>query len=380
MPYDIKLDAPLVGISTSIALEGETAAIQTRGFFCSDEPALLSKVLDGFWSSILARLPAGAVPSPSHVRHALAVILKDGSTTVWVNDLAIQAQVLSRRPVEKGEPVTADDIADVRSVTLGVEIPPDAGFAFVYENRWERAYFFDFGPLATGVARAFDVSAELGAQKTYLLHRERCRLTDEEWAGLLSQDWFPFILLPQRTLDLMFGLLRAGRSVDLVLNDISAAVEARLPTFLSGMEAKPALAAQIPFIERAIEHFRNGDFLSSVSVLFPRIEGIWRGIARPAGSVPHKALATTVVEAGATRLSPVSPLLAGGFLDYLKTRFLPKFDPGRPEGLTRHTVSHGVASAEEFSRKGALLGLLIVNQLRYFVTADAEEPPGGSER
>jgi hypothetical protein len=266
MPYDIKLDAPLVGISTSLALEGEAAAIQNRGFFCSDEPALLSKVLDGFWSSILARLPAGAVPSPSHVRHALAVIFKDGSTTVWVNELEVQAQVLSRRPV------------------------------------------------------------------------------------------------------------------DLVLSDISAAVEARLPTFLSGMEARPALAAQIPFIEKAIEHFRKGDFLSSVSVLFPRIEGIWRGIARPAGGVPHKVLATTVVETGATRLSPVSPLLAGRFLEYLKTRFLPKFDPGRPEGLTRHTVSHGVASAEEFNRKGALLGLLIVNQLRYFVPADAEEPPGGSER
>jgi hypothetical protein len=372
MPYRIKLDAPLVGVSTSIALEGETAAIQTRGFFCSDDPTLLSKVLDGFWSSILARLPAGAVPAPSHVRHALAVILKDGSTTVWVNELEVQARALSRRPVEKGEPVTADDIADVRSVTLGVDIPPDAGFAFVYENGWDRAYFFDFGPLATGVPRTFDVSAELGTQETYLLHRNRCRLTDEEWAALLSQDWFPFILLPQRTLELMFGLLRAGRSVDLVLNEISEAVEARLPTFLSGMEAKPALAAQIPFIERAIEHFRNGDFLSSVSVLFPRIEGIWRGIARPAGPAPHKALAKTVIEAGATRLSPVSPLLAVRFLEFLKARFLPSFDPSRPEGLTRHTVSHGVASAEEFNRRGALLSLLIVNQLRYFVPEDAE--------
>lgn len=286
--------------------------------------------------------------------------------------LDVQAQVLSRRPVEKSELVTADDIANVRSVTLGVEIPPDAGFAFVYESGWERAYFFDFGPLATGMARTFDISAELGVQKTYLLHRERCRLTDEEWTVLLSQDWFPFILLPQRTLDLMFGLLRAGRPVDLVLNDISAAVEARLPTFLSGMEEKPALATQVPLIERAIEHYRKGDFLSSVSVLFPRIEGIWRGIARPAGRAPHKALAKTVVEAGATRLSPASPLLAVRFLEFLKTRFLPNFDPSRPEGLTRHTVSHGVASAEEFDRKGALLGLLIVNQLRYFVPADAE--------
>ena len=374
MPYAIKLDAPLVGIASTVALEGETAAIQTRGFFCSDDPALLSKVLDGFWSSILARLPAGAIPGPSHVRHALAVILEDGSTTVWVNELEVQAQALPRRPIEKGEPITADDIADVRSVSLGVDIPPDAGFAFAYENDWERAYFFDFAPLATGAPRNFDVSAELGAQRTYLLHRNRCRLTDEEWAALLAQDWFPFILLPQRTLDLMFGFLRAGRPVDLVLHEISTAVEARLTTFLSGMEAKPALAAQIPFIEKAIEHYRKGDFLSSVSVLFPRIEGIWRGIAKPAGSVPHKVLVTTVVETGATRLSPLSPLLAGRFLEYLTTRFLPKFDPSRPEGLTRHTVSHGVASAEEFDRKGALLGLLIVSQLRYFVLENAEPP------
>ena len=95
------------------------------------------------------------------------MIRKDGDTTVWVNELTIQAQVLARRPVEKGESVTRDDIADVRGVDLGVAIQSfGAGFAFVYDVGWERAYFFDFGPLASGALRTFDASAELGAQQT----------------------------------------------------------------------------------------------------------------------------------------------------------------------------------------------------------------------
>jgi hypothetical protein len=369
MPYEIKRDGPLVGISTDTALDGEPVIVQTRGFFCADDPLLLLRVLEGFWGSFLSLLPPGTVESPGDVRHALAVLRNDGTATIWLNELTMLAKGLITRSVSAGEGVVSDDLADVQRVDFGVALPEDAGFALTYQVRWERAYFFDFSALS-GEKRTYDVGAALGAQFTYLMHRQRCVLTEDEWMRLMNDGWFPFILLPQGTVDLMFGLLRQNRSVDLALEGIAKTVEWRLPSLATEMTKRPELREQVPFVERAVDQYERGDYVSCISVLYPRIEGLWRTLAPPAGRVSHHRLATTVVESGKMRLSPASPLLADRFLEYLKTSFLPAFDPAQPDGLTRHTVTHGVASVGEFTKKGALLGFLILNQLRYFVPTE----------
>ena len=372
--YEVRLDRPLIGIATDTALGDEYFLLQTRGFFCADQPMHLLRALDGFSASILSFLPPGVVESPAHVRHALAVVRRDGATTIWLNELIFRGESLATRKIDAGESVTADDIADVRTMDLGVPIPEDAGFALTYHVGWERVYFFDFAPLS-GSERSYDVPTVLGAQHTYLMHRQRSTLSDDEWALLISQGWFPFILLPQSTVNLMLGVLRQRRSVDLALDEIAGAVEARLDSPPQGMRERLEFAEQAPFVEKAIEHYRKGDFVSCVSVLYPRVEGVWRSVVQPSGRISHHRLATTVIDGGKTRLSPASPLLADRFLEYLKSWFLPDFDPANPAGLTRHTVSHGVASAHTYDRKGALLGFLILNQLRYFVPGPDRSDP-----
>ena len=42
-----------------------------------------------------------------------------------------------------------DDIADVASLNLGVEVPRDAGVIVVRSAGWKRALYFDLGPLAS---------------------------------------------------------------------------------------------------------------------------------------------------------------------------------------------------------------------------------------
>lgn len=48
--YKIKLDGPPIGYAANTALEGEKAAVQIRGFLCSDEPVALLNVLESFSS------------------------------------------------------------------------------------------------------------------------------------------------------------------------------------------------------------------------------------------------------------------------------------------------------------------------------------------
>lgn len=48
-------------------------------------------------------------------------------------------------PKEKDELVIMDDIVDITSAELGVEVPPDAGVVIVFSWGWRKGLFYDFG-------------------------------------------------------------------------------------------------------------------------------------------------------------------------------------------------------------------------------------------
>ena len=55
------------------------------------------------------------------------------------------------------------------------------------------------------------------------------------------------------------------------------------------------------------------------------------------------------------------------FRKYMEQAYFASFEPGVTPVLSRNSVGHGVASAADFNEKGACLGLLILDQLFYFL-------------
>jgi hypothetical protein len=78
-------------------------------------------------------------------------------------------------------------------------------------------------------------------------------------------------------------------------------------------------------------------------------------------------LVESAVEATKAQPHPFSPLLPEKFKRYLIEIYFPNFDPKAPNGLSRHTISHGVAPVEEYTLKGAIIGLLIADQLSFYL-------------
>lgn len=60
-------------------------------------------------------------------------------------------------------------------------------------------------------------------------------------------------------------------------------------------------------------------------------------------------------------------LLPDKFERYLSEVYFKDFNPNQPEGVSRNTVSHGVAPVEDFSEKATVIGFLILDQLFYFL-------------
>ena len=74
------------------------------------------------------------------------------------------------------------------------------------------------------------------------------------------------------------------------------------------------------------------------------------------------------VRANITRLTCSFPRCSAGIST---RRTFATFAPGQPSPLSRNTVSHGVATPEQFDEKGALLGLLTLDQLYFFLPTSA---------
>ena len=130
MAYEILLDHPPAGFAGKSARADELVQVIYREFTSTEDGQHFISRLERGVDPILREIPTSV--QPSAVDHMLAISRKDGKTTVFLNELEIKGTFRAARPVKKGQDMTKDDIADIVRLDLGVDIPEDAGFIFVF--------------------------------------------------------------------------------------------------------------------------------------------------------------------------------------------------------------------------------------------------------
>jgi len=99
--------------------------------------------LEGIPRSLIDRLPAKAGIRESSIDHLLAIIRRDKTATVYVNEVEFVGTVRAKGAINKGEHVTRDKILDVTSLDItGVDIPADAGFLLIFVHWVEKGIVF----------------------------------------------------------------------------------------------------------------------------------------------------------------------------------------------------------------------------------------------
>ena len=170
-----------------------------------------------------------------------------------------------------------DHIADIARLDVGVQVPDDAGFLFIFSIGWRKGLFYDFGPLGPNrMSRLYDIGPILGQAYCHVLFQERFSISDSEWDRLLKAKWFLFIGLTDQTIKNLVSHAQAGWDPDEKLDDIVSEVKNRSTQMLNSWREHPSLVEHIGILERAVEHFQNDDPMSCTGLLFPRIEGILR--------------------------------------------------------------------------------------------------------
>jgi hypothetical protein len=369
MSNEIDLGMPPAGYSLTAARPNEDVVIQFLEFTSTEDGQHFIQRLEGIPSDILQK--ASPQISPSQVDNMLAIVRRDGKATVYVNELTQRAHVRVSGPIEAGAIVTKNDVVDVDRLELDVQIPDDAGVLFIFSVGWRKGLFYDFGPvhIPDPHPRQYDVAAILGQAYCHVLFQNRFSISDAEWDALFAAKWFPFAGLRNNSIDALINYVRSGREPDDKLDDFVAEAKGRVTQMLDSWRNHSSFEPHMSILERAVERFQNNDFVSCTGLLFPRIEGILRthhtSLGTANGSSPDNLTDSAVA---ATIDNDKCLLLPLRFAAYLRDIYFANFNPSAQDiDVSRHSVGHGIATASEFNQKSALIAILIVHQLFYFL-------------
>lgn len=389
MPYRITLDQLPAGYAAKAKRKGDkTATIRLTEFVSSEDGDLFISRLEGFPSQLLRSVPPHPLGlSESTVDHLLAIIHPDRNVDLYVNELSLIARAQAKRDIKAGEAIYDRDIVDIQRLVLKkgsevITVPPTAGVVFVFSFGWRKGMFYDLSPLRPACVspekRNLDLELLFGQYYTYVMFQHMFKISESVWEDMFEQQWFPFIALTPGTVRKMISHVKEGWPVDELLDAIHNEVEQTLPKSYKRWETNVFLHPHYPLLHRACERYLAGDHVSACSILFPRIEGILRTChfrGEPDKRAGQKKLVETAIRTGEAHRHSCSLLLPDKLRKYLHEVYFAQFDPNDPNPavtINRNTVSHGLAPPELFSLKASTIGLLIVEQLSYYLALDTD--------
>jgi hypothetical protein len=382
--YRVTLDK-ILGWAASCKPAGVPGMVQSTAqfFIPSRAGADFARFADSVGDWIWRAMPKDA-PRPETVTCYLAVIDRNFGADVYVNELKLGLGVLFRRDIVPGD-VRLNDIANVMNVSVvGVDIPPSAAFAMLFTVGWRRGLAVDITPIS-GIERSYDLGARLAQLfGTVVWDDDLAGLTEADWTAMFQAKWFPFSVLKQDTMVSTARHLASGAAIEARLDGIEAELRESLPPIASAIVASGTDAARLhgTLLQSALERFLARDWISCVSIITPRIEGVLRGIRKNAGLPATKKYPALIASGvGKNRRGPGAGwLLPDRFEQFLDKVVFAPFDASTGMGTSdagRHSVGHGVADAVGFDRQTAMVMIMSFVQLLWLQTdAPPYEPSG----
>lgn len=374
MVFETKLEILPVGYAESSARKGEKVPISRFGFLSSGDGDTFIKRLEGFLQGLLNNIynNNNVIISPSLIDNMLVIINDKKIAKIYINYINIKSIVRVKNIMEKGSPVFSDDILDIREVSIDVDIPKDQGFFFYFSVGWQKAIIYDFEPLwlSEKKIREYNINSLFGSAFSYLMFQKRFTLSDIAWMNLLNQKWFLFCHLDNSIIDEIINHADNKWDIDDLLEKISDNTKRLIKnTKLFGNNLN-IFGDHIGLINRAINDYEKDDFVSCISILYPRIEGILRSFYLNSGN-ENKIRQTRLIEAAVANNDEhkklYSLLMPERFKTYLESVYFADFCPGSKPEVSRHSIAHGEAKFESFDKKSATIAILILYHIALFI-------------
>lgn len=374
----------LAGFAAENAKDADTVKVLTRGLLTSDDPEFYEyteQISSIFLSTNRIQIDG--------VHQFLVVIHHDLSADLYVNDFPVSVEIKAKRDIKAGEVVTRRDIADIRKVKFSdIKIEETDKVIYCFKVGWRFGLFFDLTSRVQPAGAPHPIEAEkldteqmmlsIGVLYRYLsfYHVYKVLESDKQFEEMMKDGWFPFVEILAGEHKTLSEAYKNRFDFENKINSVvDGFTEERVKKIVEKWWKNPIFAGKKTLIEAGINAYLQNTqdgFVNCIKNLLTEIEGILRKVyhadtRRGVGMRSIDLINHIVEKAKAKSGSDSSLLFPLPFLKYLKDVVFANFnvDAGSID-LSRHSSSHGVAEARQYTKHRALQLILILDQIYFY--------------
>ncbi len=315
------------------------------------------------------------------VYHFLILIHKDLSADLYINNFPVSMEACCKHDKKKGEIITKGDIVDIRRLKFpDIKIEKMDKVIYCFKSGWKFGLFFD-------LYREQDLDIDgicltLGALCRYLSfqHVYSALEMDTHFEEMVKDGWFPFLELVGGEYKTISEAYRSKFDFENRIGKIVNGFDnTRIEEITNRWWKKQIFNDKREILQAGINAFLQGNqdgyingYINCIKTLLPEIAGIIRiqyFSDTGKGHVRVLDLLEHILEKGKAKTgSDYSLFLPLPFFKYLKDVVFANFDlaTGKVE-LSRHSSSHGVAKAEDYTKIRALQAILTLDQIYFYI-------------
>lgn len=384
MNFHLKAAQDIVGFSTENALGGSTVKVLSRARLTSDDPEFYL-----YTEQISSIFLNGIGVFIDSVHRFLVIVHQDLSAEVYVNDFEVAVEIRAKRDIKQGDVVSQTDIADIRKVKFPeIEIAETDRVIYCFKVGWRFGLFFDLVPRVQPIGVQPFIQVEkldidkmersIGDLYRYLsfYHVYKTLESNAKFDEMKKDGWFPFVEILadeyKKLSEAYQNRFDFKNKIDTIIKNFT---KDRVGRIVQKWWGNKVFADKKILIEAGINAYLQDTtegYVNCIKNLWTEIEGILRKLylteTGKGANVRSNELITFIVsKAKGKSGSDYSLLLPLPFLKYLQDVVFPSFDieTGSVD-LSRHTSSHGVAEAQQYTKERALQLILILDQIYFY--------------
>ena len=359
----------LAGISMKAANEGEQIEILQKAFITSyqnDNCYLFNQIFGQFSGLDMENL------------NRILIVMRNKKSYIYRN-YPIMSKIKSKTDIERYKFVFEEQILDIMEIRFkdtifNLDLKDGDKFVWLFRIDWGFGLYFDF----SGQMKLDHLWQELGLcyrklkfNSMYLFLSNR-----DNFDALMNRGWFPFAQIIGNQFEDLRLNINDTKGIEIVEKEIiNSFTHEKIDRITKYWWRNEIFKEKRFLISAGIDAYKkggSGDIINCIKNLATEIEGIIRlDYNRIEGKKPSvRDLKDYVLSQAISNFSsPQSLGFPDYFFNYLDKVFFRQFDIQSGDvRLSRHTVAHGTAGEEEYTKVRALQLILTLDQIHFYLS------------
>lgn len=360
------------GFAKGDYIGGENAEIVIQGFFHSGQD---------MFHNLMSQISSACSLDSMKVNNFLIIIHKNKIADIYVDNYPLKFNAIIKEGLSAGDTVCKKDIFDITNLRfVGINVQKSDKVIWCFRERWRFGLFFSLSSFRD-LIDLDELMRTMSFCMNYLtFFDEYDMLTDETIIEKFNEEgWFPFIYLIGNGLTSLLNCYKKTNEIDKEKSlDIflSRCTEKEIDKITTKWWTNPIYLEKKPIIMAGIHSYylaTSDGYISTIKNLMSEIEGIIRIMfSREKGENDSsiRQLKEYVKEKASSKFKSVNTFaFPSHFYEYLSEIIFASFDIAATQiDISRHSTSHGVASAQSYTKAKAFQSILVLDQLFHYLS------------